>query len=88
MYHHPIEEMSGLLESMRLEIVSTRENILISGGENIAGIKRSLRSAAFAAQTVVLGDDVDELIDESLYLLNERNALHISNTEIIARKPD
>lgn len=87
MYHHPIEEMSSRLESMGLEIVSTRENIVISGGENIEGLKRSLRSAAFAAQTVVLGDDVDELIDESLYLLHERNALHISNTEIIARKP-
>ena len=85
MYQHPLAEVSAYIIEAGFEIVSTRENIAVSGGESPQSLKRALRSAAFAAQTVVLGDDVDELIDECLQLLVERNALQVSNTEIIAR---
>ena len=86
MYQHPIEEVTATLERMGLEIISTQEGMRVGGGETLADLKRSLRSAAFAAQTVVLGDDVDLLIDDSLQLLNERNAMQVGNTEIIARR--
>ena len=85
MYQHPIEEVIDCLENAGLDIVSTRENIKVSGGEDENSFKRALRSAAFASQTAVLGDDVDSLIEESLGLLVERDALYVANTEIIAR---
>jgi SAM-dependent methyltransferase len=85
MYQHPLEEVSEFLSDADFEILSTRENIVVSGGESPESLKRALRSAAFAAQTVVLGDDVDDLIDECLQLLVERNALQVANSEIIAR---
>jgi len=85
MYQHPLEEVSKYVADAGFEILSTRENLVVSGGESPQSLKRALRSAAFAAQTVVLGDDVDALIDECLQLLIERNALQVSNTELIAR---
>jgi SAM-dependent methyltransferase len=85
MYQHPLEEVSRYVADAGFEIISTRENLVVSGGESPQSLKRALRSAAFAAQTVVLGDDVDNLIDECLQLLIERNALQVSNTELIAR---
>lgn len=85
MYQHPLEEVSRHLQEAGLEIVSTRENLSVGGGDTPEDLKRALRSAAFAAQTAVLGDDVDALIEECLQLLVERDALHVANTEIIAR---
>lgn len=85
MYQHPLEEVSQFVSEAGFEIISTRENIVVDGGENSRNLRRALRSAAFAAQTVVLGDDVDLLIDECLQLLMERQALQVANTELIAR---
>lgn len=85
MYQHPLEEVSQSLTEAGFEIISTRENIVVGGGENPQSLRRALRSAAFAAQTVVLGDDVDQLIDECLQLLMERQALQVANVELIAR---
>lgn len=85
MYQHPLEEVSQFISDEGFEIISTRANIVVGGGENPQSLRRALRSAAFAAQTVVLGDDVDLLIDECLQLLMERQALQVANTEIIAR---
>lgn len=85
MYQHPLDEVSGFVRDAGFEILSTRENIMVGGGESPEKLKRALRSAAFAAQTVVLGDDVDTLIDECLQLLIERQALQVANTELIAR---
>lgn len=86
MFQHPLDEVISCLENAGLEIIATRENIIVGGGENPKDLKRALRSAAFAAQTVLLGDDVDILIEESLQLLTERNALQVANTEIIAKR--
>ena len=86
MYQHPLEEVSQYLKDAGFEILSTRENVVVSGEESSESLKRALRSAAFAAQTVMLGDDVDNLIDECLQLLMERNALQVGNAELIARQ--
>lgn len=85
MYQLPLEEVSTFLMNNGFEIVSSRENISIAGGESLPSLKRALRSAAFAAQTAILGDDVDELIDECLALLFARDAMQVANTELIAR---
>lgn len=85
MYQHPLEEISQYVRNAGFEILSTRENLVVGGGENPQSLRRALRSAAFAAQTVVLGDEVDTLIDECLELLMERKALQVANTELIAR---
>lgn len=85
MYQHPLDEVSEFVTSAGFEVISTRENIVVGGGENPQSLRRALRSAAFAAQTVVLGDDVDQLIDECLQLLMERQALQVANVELIAR---
>jgi SAM-dependent methyltransferase len=85
MYHHPLDEVLQFVSQANFDIISTRENIVVGGGENPQSLRRALRSAAFAAQTVVLGDDVDLLIDECLQLLIERQALQVANTELIAR---
>ena len=84
LYQHPLEEVAQAVREAGLSIVSTRENLAVKGGESPDKLRRSLRSAAFAAQTAVLGDDVDALIDETLSLLMERNALHVANTQLIA----
>lgn len=86
MYQHPIEQVRQQLDDAGLEILSSRENIAVGGGESPEALKRALRSAAFAAQTAVLGDEVDELIDECLHELVARDALHVANTEVIARR--
>lgn len=70
---------------MGLDILSVRENIMVGGGETLTDLKRLLHSAAFAAQTTVLGNDVDQLIEDSLQLLHERNIMQMGNTEIMAR---
>lgn len=85
LYQHPLEEVTQLLRDAGFEMVSVREDMPVKGGESPEKLRRSLRSAAFAAQATVLGDDVDELIDETLSLLMERNALHVANTQLIAR---
>lgn len=85
MYQHPLDEVSKFITNAGFEVISTRENIVVGGGENPQSLRRALRSAAFAAQTVVLGDDVDQLIDECLQLLMERQALQVANVELIAR---
>lgn len=86
MYQLPLEEVSAFFAQAGFEIISTRENIAVAGGETLPSLKRALRSAAFAAQTAVLGDDVDQLIDECLELLFARNAMQVANSELIARR--
>lgn len=85
MFQHPLEDVSEFFFNKGFEIVSTRENINVAGGESQASLKKALRAAAFAAQTVVLGDDVDQFIDECLALLFSRNAMHVANSELIVR---
>lgn len=85
MYQHPLDEVTQLLTDAGFDIVSTRDNVLVGGGETPLSLRRALRSAAFATQTVVLGNDVDLLIDECLALLMERQALQAANVELIAR---
>lgn len=87
MYQHPLEQVRQQMNDAGLEIVSSRENITVSGGESPEALKRALRSAAFAAQTAVLGDEVDELIEECLHELIKRDTLHVANTELIAQRP-
>jgi len=85
MYQLPLDEVTAFFDDAGFEILSTRENISVAGGETLPSLKRALRSAAFAAQTAVLGDDVDQLIDECLELLFARDAMQVANVELIAR---
>ena len=85
MYQHPIEDVSQWVRAAGFEILGSREYLVVGGGENQTSLRRALRSAAFAAQTAVLGNDVDLLIDECLLLLHERQALQVANTELVAR---
>lgn len=84
-YQHPLDEVSELITDAGFEVLSTRENMIVAGAETPEKLRRALRSAAFAAQTAVLGNDVDDLIDECLQLLFERDALQVANTQLIAR---
>lgn len=85
LYQHPLDEVTQQLSNAGCNIVSTKKDMRVRGGEDPQKLRRSLRSAAFAAQTAVLGDDVDALIDETLALLVERKAVQIENTQLIAR---
>ncbi|CAH9051226.1 tRNA 5-carboxymethoxyuridine methyltransferase [Pseudoalteromonas sp. CIP111854] len=86
MYQLPIEDVTAFFENNGFEVISVRENVQVGGGETPESLKRALRSAAFAAQTVILGDEVDELIDECLALLMQRNALQVANTELVVKR--
>ena len=85
MFQHSLEDVSAFFLHKGFEVVSIRENINVAGGENPESLKKALRAAAFAAQTVVLGDDVDQFIDECLTLLFSRNAMNVANSELIVR---
>jgi NADPH-dependent ferric siderophore reductase/SAM-dependent methyltransferase len=87
MFQHPLDEVQALLEAEGLEVQLTGENLTVPGGDDPVSMRRALRAAAFAAQAAVLGDDVDELIDESLVALLAADALNPHNTRLIAARP-